>query len=146
MNKRRFPQIRTRRMAIGLVSVVGVLGFATAFGPSLGAHPQQAPEASVPRYVQPPTLPEAKALAELSDAFAAVVDAVRPSVVYIEAAGTKMVSPQLDFWEAVLLNLQNPVWKEILDEGMVRRLITKEPDSDILWNAATIEMMAAAYR
>jgi serine protease Do len=39
--------------------------------------------------VQPPAIPQAKVLQDLSDAFASVADAVRPSVVYIRAAHTE---------------------------------------------------------
>ncbi|HEU4699010.1 MAG TPA: trypsin-like peptidase domain-containing protein [Gemmatimonadales bacterium] len=47
--------------------------------------------------VKAPSIPEAKPLIELSDAFAAVADAVRPSVVYIRSERTEKVAqrPQL---------------------------------------------------
>jgi hypothetical protein len=48
------------------------------------------------------------------------------------------------FWEKVLLGASNPFWKECIDENGVRKLMRYNPSSYVLWNAATIQLVAEA--
>lgn len=59
--------------------------------PSLGLAQErgQGDDQHVIATVQAPRIPEARTLTELSDAFAAITDAVRPSVVFIQVTGTE---------------------------------------------------------
>jgi serine protease Do len=78
----------------GLVALAFALGllFAGLLDlPSRGSAQEATPARTVIAPVQPPALPQAKPLQDLSDAFAAVADAVRPSVVYIRASRTERV-------------------------------------------------------
>lgn len=79
---------------IALISTTFLLGvfFSGIFDiPSLGLAQERHPldEAEVIAPVQAPKVPEARSLSDLSDAFAAITDAVRPSVVFIQAWGTE---------------------------------------------------------
>ena len=47
----------------------------------------------------------------------------------------------IQFWENILLNTKNPVWTEHIDKKKARTLIYKQPSSEILWNAATIQLL-----
>jgi len=46
------------------------------------------------------------------------------------------------FWEKVLLGTKNPFWKECIDESVVRKLMLDNPSSEVLWNAATSQLVA----
>ncbi|HEU5169158.1 MAG TPA: trypsin-like peptidase domain-containing protein [Gemmatimonadales bacterium] len=75
----------------GLVALAFALGllFAGLLDlPSRSSAQQGVASAAIPT-VQAPSIPEARPLAELSDALAAVADRVRPSVVYIRAQRTE---------------------------------------------------------
>ena len=75
----------------GLVALAFALGllFAGLLDlPSSSSAQEQARASAIPT-VQPPSIPEAKPLVDLSDALAAVADKVRPSVVYIRAQRTE---------------------------------------------------------
>lgn len=47
----------------------------------------------------------------------------------------------IQFWENILLNARTPIWTSCLDETMVRNLIRENPSSEMLWNAATIQLL-----
>lgn len=46
-------------------------------------------------------------------------------------------------WSQSLLEVDQPVWKNCLDESGVKNLIREKPASEILWNAATIQLAFA---
>jgi S1-C subfamily serine protease len=79
----------------GLVALAFALGllFAGLLDlPTRSSAQDQVARGSAIPTVQPPSIPEARPLAELSDALAAVADRVRPSVVYIRAQRTERTS------------------------------------------------------
>jgi serine protease Do len=87
----------------GLVALAFALGllFAGLLDlPRSGVAQQLARNSASIAPVPPPSIPEAKPLADLSDAFAAVADAVVPSVVYIRAqrqqSGQRRIPPGLE--------------------------------------------------
>ena len=60
------------------------------------------------------------------------------------AAGDQQVELN-QFWDKVLLGTNNPFWTKCIDESRVRKLIRDDPSSYVLWNAATIQLIAEAY-
>jgi serine protease Do len=79
----------------GLVALAFALGllFAGLLDlPSRSSAQERAQLANAIPMVQAPTIPAARPLADLSEAFAAVADHVRPSVVYIKAQHTEKVA------------------------------------------------------
>ena len=49
------------------------------------------------------------------------------------------------FWEKVLMGTNDPLWKYCIDENVVRKLMRDNPSSDVLWNAATSQLVADVY-
>ena len=80
----------------GLVALAFALGllFAGLLDlPNRSAAQQQGQTAAIAQ-VTPPTIPEARSLQQFSEAFAAVAEHVKPSVVYIRSQRTEKVSKQ----------------------------------------------------
>jgi len=51
----------------------------------------------------------------------------------------------IQFWENILLSTQDPIWSNYVDEKIIRSLIYNKPSSELLWNAATIQLFHDAY-
>lgn len=61
----------------------------------------------------------------------------RPSAAGSEAAD------MIRFWEAVLLDdMHRAVWVDCIDERDIRKLIYSNPQSEVLWNTATVQLVA----
>ena len=78
---------------VGLAFALGLL-FAGLLDLPTRSLAQENARSPVIAQVKAPAIPAARPLVELSDAFAAVADVVRPSVVYIQSQRTEQASPQ----------------------------------------------------
>lgn len=51
----------------------------------------------------------------------------------------------IKFWEAVLLRANDPTWAHCIDKDTLRKLIYKNPTSEVLWSLATVQLVEDVY-